>query len=111
MDEITKAVFGLRRTIGKEALTALQRHEATLRIWRRSSPHNWWVQPNDESAMHLWHSWKSQPNPDLSMFDLLEDSDARIRGDISIIGADNGAPEESVYVLKDEYCAIPAEIS
>jgi hypothetical protein len=48
---------------------------------------------------------EDRQRPSLEMFELVNHSDRRIvTGHPEIIGSDEGAPEQSTYRLKQEYC-------
>ena len=64
-----------------------------LKIWRRSSPHNWWIE--SKRGKQLWHSG-GVGVPDLRLFRLLKDSNERV---VQYWGADSGRPEMSIYVF------------
>lgn len=94
----------LRKVIGNGAVRSLRLQKSVLKIWRRTSPHNWWVE-NKKGEM-LWHSSPGERRPSLDMFDLVEHSSNCIwTGSPEIVGRDEGAPEESIYRLKKEYRA------
>lgn len=90
--------------IGAKAALALINKKACLHIWRRSSPHNWWVAPVTDDYDMIWHSDSEWPRklPPLKMFKLISES-----GRVSYPTAykkmfgpkDDGAPEQSVYML------------
>lgn len=88
----------LKEHMGLDAYRALRRG-AVLRVWRRSSPHNWYVE-NKRGKM-LWHStgWGDRPN--LSMFLLRSNSNKKI--EYSIVHSAGGFSESSEYVLKPEF--------
>lgn len=94
----------LRDVVGEEALRSLRSARHTvLRIWRRSTPHNWWVE-NRRGTM-LWHSCEEDRlRPDLRLFDLVEHSEQPIIYPGRMRCSDHGSPEESRYRLKAEYC-------
>ncbi len=88
----------LKERVGLDAYRALRRG-AILHVWRRSSPHNWWVE-NKKGDM-LWHStgWGDRPNP--NMFMLKSNSKNKI--EYSIVHSAGGFSESSEYVLKPEF--------
>lgn len=94
----------LRKLIGTGALRSLQMQKATLKIWRRSSPHNWFVE-NKQGKM-LWHSSENDRHlPCLDVFALVRHSSQCIwTGCPEIVGSDEGASELSIYRLKKRYC-------
>ena len=85
----------LKKIIGKWAYNALL-NGCPLQIWRRSSPHNWFIE-NKRRTNILWHS--SDHNrilPDLRLFIKDYDSNKLI---CQYWGADSGQPELSYYYL------------
>ena len=87
--------------IGPGALRSLQT-SGRLHIWRRSSPHNWWVE--SKRGEQLWHS-ADRPRllPDIRLFDKVEDSEYAIITGSWLAGSDEGRPESSTYRLKRKY--------
>lgn len=104
---MTKKLVGerlkeLRSILGAKAVKLLQTGKAVFQIWRRSSPHNWWVE-GLRGAMY-WHSQDEEPSPHLhTFFKLVNESEERIWTPY-LVGADEGAPEQSTYRLKKVYC-------
>ena len=95
----------LRKILGTGTVRSLQAGTAVFKVWRRTTPHNWWVE--NQKGEYVWHSGeRGTPRPDLwRLFDLVEDSPNRIiTGHPEIIGSDENAPEESTYRLKKLYC-------
>lgn len=88
----------LKRHVGLNAYRALRRG-AILHVWRRSSPHNWWIE-NKRGEM-LWHSDGWGDRPDTSIFMLRSDSKNKIEH--SIVHSCGGLSESSEYVLKPEF--------
>lgn len=86
----------LKRLVGGWALRALRRG-CPLRVWRRSSPHNWFIE--NERGNMLWHSECEHPRelPDLRLFRKVSDSKQRI---CLYWGADSGMPELTLYRLR-----------
>lgn len=92
MDELNN----LKSLVGGHAFRALL-NGRPLQIWRRSSPHNWFIEAS-KSGYCLWHSDDYDSRlPNLALFDKLKDSDERI---LQYWGSDSGMPELSFYVLK-----------
>jgi hypothetical protein len=60
--------MNLREIVGEEAYRALRRG-ALLTIWRRSSPHNWYIETRRGGM--LWHSAPRSPLPNLRDFDMV----------------------------------------
>lgn len=90
-------IVELRSIIGGWALRAL-RNGKPLQIWRRSSPHNWFI---EGSRDFLWHSDEYDRRvPNLDLFRLESESERKIQ---YYGGSDSGMSELSLYVLKDEY--------
>ena len=84
--------------IGKDAYLALVRG-LPLNVWRRSSPHNWFI--NDEDGKTLWHSDEiTRMIPDRSLFKKPKHSKTKIW---NYGGSDGGKPESSFYFLKKEF--------
>jgi hypothetical protein len=95
MNELEK----LKSVVGGYAFRALL-NGRPLQIWRRSSPHNWFIEDSKREGF-LWHSEDhNRKLPDLSLFDKLKDSN---KGIIPYWGSDSGMPELSFYVLKKDY--------
>lgn len=99
----------LRKIIGAGATRSLQLRCSMLKIWRRSSPYNWWVE--NKRGESLWHSSDDRSDrvvPPLDMFEVLEHS-KRAVGCYwpGIVSAKEAAsPELSEYRLKTRYCPI-----
>lgn len=88
----------LRKLIGPNAFRALKERDATLKIWRNPSPHNWWVE--GKSGKTYWHSdssWATRRTPDLKLFQFVESEGLVYSGGFS---HDDGRPALSVYKLK-----------
>lgn len=91
----------LRNLIGSQALRRLKAGKAVLKIWRQSSPHNWFVE-GPRGAMY-WHSEEPPRQlPDLSLFQKIEDSKQRI---VQYWGSDSGSHSMSIYAYKGEAAA------
>lgn len=100
----TIRLCGLSSVIGSRVLRSLQLGKSTLIIWRRSSPHNWFVE--NKKGKILWHSGEGLQRvlPNLSMFKLIRNSSRRIwTGNSFVVGSDEGVPELSKYRLKKRY--------
>lgn len=106
MSRLPEKLVKLRDLVGPETLESLRKRNTVLQIWRRSTPHNWFV----ENSKHkiLWHSCEEdRQRPNLRLFERVEDSETKIMVPAAaawIIGADQGASELSTYRLKSEYC-------
>lgn len=102
--EIEKDLKDLRKKIGRYAVQRLREGKAVMHIWRRSSPHNRWIQNVDEHRGHqnLWHSdgWGDFPGS-MRMYDLIDNSGSVIAQ--HWIHGDGGMPDHSVFALKKEY--------
>jgi hypothetical protein len=95
MNEKHKA---LKKLVGGWAYRALCRG-APLQVWRRSSPHNWFIE-NAKRNDYLWHSDDPPRSlPDLSLFEHVEDSKSLLP---IYWGGDSGMSELSLYRLKVE---------
>lgn len=94
MEELKK----LKEVIGLRAYMALRRG-APLRVWRRSSPWNWWVE-NRKGKM-LWHSDRGRPRPSLDMFEQAVNRGSVI--DFNFCHSDGGKYESSFFFLKKEF--------
>jgi hypothetical protein len=93
---MNKELGRLRKLIGNDAYRALKERGASLKIWRNSSPHNWWVE--GRRGKTYWHSgegWFDRPN--LKLFQKVEDSGERV---IAYWGSDSGQACLSTYVLR-----------
>jgi len=88
----------LKKHIGLRGYAALRRG-SVLHVWRRSSPHNWWIE-NKKGDM-LWHSDGWGDHPDLEMFLVRSHSGNKI--EYHPIHNDGFKPESSEYVLKPEF--------
>ena len=92
------ALNNLKSIVGGRAFRALLNGRA-LKIWRRSSPHNWFIE-NAKGNGFLWHSEdRNRHLPNLALFEKLRDSDERV---LQYWGRDSGMPELSFYVLNKE---------
>ena len=91
--EVIRRLETLKNIIGKRAFTYLKRG-GILRIWKRSTPHNWWIET--KSGEQLWHSDDDigRQLPDISLFNNVFKSKYTIP---------NGMAEELHYCLKDEH--------
>lgn len=100
MNRIKEKHNELKRVIGYKAYNALLKHKATLRIWRNSTPHNWWVQ--GKRGKYYWHSERGKSLPPLSLFELIENSSDVVTYYGKSKGSDDGLPMESVYKLRSK---------
>ncbi len=94
----------LRRVVGVQVVRSLQKHKSVLKEWRRSTPHNWWVE-NRKGNM-LWHSSEDRSKrqtPDTIMFEIVKHSKNLIITGSWLAGRDEGKPEETIYRLKKIY--------
>lgn len=66
----------LRKIVGVGAVKSLRLGKSLLKIWRRSSPHNWWIENTKGNI--LWHSWPGEPRPSLEAFSLVRHSRKKI---------------------------------
>ena len=105
MGRLSEELVTLREIVGEGALRSLRRSQHTvLHIWRRTTPHNWWVE-NLRGDM-LWHSGEGRWRPDIRMFDLVEHSAETVTYPVypGLFGAsDHGSPEMSTYRLKRQH--------
>ena len=86
----------LKKLIGGWAYRALTR-DCPLQIWRRSTPHNWFIESERDNM--LWHSSEfDSERPDLRLFKIASDSEEKM---CQYWGADSGAPELSMYILRN----------
>lgn len=86
----------LKSLIGDKAYRYLKRG-GTLNCWRRSSPHNWFIETKKYDM--LWHSEDYYPDrilPNLKLFRKVWTSPTRM---LIYWGADSGMPEEVKYKL------------
>lgn len=89
----------LEAIVGKQAVRSLRRG-GILHVWRRSSPHNWWVAPRRSMHDHYWHNERGE-RPPLRMFAKVRDSKERVSyGSAWLRGSDDGMPEHSQYRLR-----------
>lgn len=98
--EATDAIAKLKEVVGWRAVKALRSRTAVLKIWRNSSPHNWWVE--SKTGRMLWHSASERPRwlPGLGMFELVSDSKELV---VFYWGSDSGQPCQSIYRLKNRF--------
>ena len=86
----------LKKIIGPSAYRCLTKNGSVLKIWRSSTPHNWWVE--DKRGKTHWHSdGRGYIRPDLKLFNKIEDSNERV---VNYGGFDSGKPCLSVYTLR-----------
>lgn len=86
----------LKSIVGRYAFKALL-NGRPLQIWRRSSPHNWFIERSKGNGF-LWHSDDyDHRRPNLALFEKLKDSDKKI---LKYWGGDSDMPELSFYILK-----------
>lgn len=82
--------------VGGRAVRAL-RGRALLHIWRRTTPHNWWIQ-GPRGGMY-WHSGEPRRLPPLNLFELVHQSPEVIPPYLFGAG-DVGMSELSTYRLR-----------
>lgn len=101
-DYVQKQEKELVDKIGKVAFNALKQGRATLNVWRRSQPFNWFVKTN--TGKTLWHSdtSKSIDRPPMDLFEKVSDSKEIIQVPETIFFKipGNGNPELTVFKLK-----------
>lgn len=101
-DYIEKQEKELITKIGKVAFNALKQGRATLNLWRRSQPFNWFIKTH--TGKTLWHSDTSKviDRPPMGLFEKISDSKEIIKVPESIFFKipGNGDPELSVFKLK-----------
>lgn len=96
----------LKSLVGGHAFRALL-NGRPLQIWRRSSPHNWFIE-SARGGSFLWHSDDyNRRLPSLALFDKLKDSNEKI---LQYWGGDSGMPELSFYVLKRKLTKRAADV-
>ena len=85
------------QTCQEEAL-AMFKSGAVLNCWRRSSPHNWWLESDDGDELHLSEipELRGFQMTLLAMANPLEDNSPRIEH--SRLHRDGGKPEWSKWV-------------
>lgn len=97
----------LRGIIGTGPTRSLQLGCSVLKVWRRSTPWNWWVE--NKHGKTLWHSNEYAPvRLDLQLFERVNDSDHRIGDGLqglsrALLGSECGKPEQTIYKLKQEF--------
>jgi len=101
--ELVEAHKKLRKLVGGRAYKALIAGRP-LREWRRSSPHNWFVEACPSAKYEfLWHSDDGYDRelPDLRLFSRGEERGSRIDPGLPrwIVGRDAGAHEERCFYL------------
>lgn len=92
---MTDELKRLKNTIGIQAYRCLTKNGGVLKIWRNSSPHNWWVE--GKRGKMYWHS-SGYSRPNLKLFKLVGNSTDRV---INYWGSDSGSPSLSTYALRD----------
>lgn len=86
----------LLNLVGPKAMRSLKHRNGVLKIWRNSSPHNWWVE--SAKGKMYWHSSSEDwIRPNLSNFELV-DEEGKI---VPYFGKDSGKPVLSIYKLKE----------
>src|SRR3546814_20596452 len=90
----TEDYDGLRGLSGDAAYRYLRRG-GRLRVWRRTSPHNWFIE--NRHGETLWHVGEDRRIPDLRLFEIASESSARI---CSYWGSDSGMPDSCSYTLR-----------
>lgn len=91
----------LSEVIGPRAMRALKEDRAVLKIWRQSTPHNWWIE--SKKGLQLWHSGTTDGSdlptylPNLKLFYEVEESDEKV---IEYWGSDSGSSSLSIYKLR-----------
>lgn len=83
----------LKKLIGPSAYRCLAKNGGVLKIWRNSSPHNWWIE-GKRGKIH-WHS-SGYSRPGLKLFEIVENSTNKV---IDYWGSDSGKPSLSIYIL------------
>lgn len=105
MPELLK---GLEEIIGRPALNLLRSGKGVLNVWRRSSPHNWWVSTRPDNNKFYWHSEDRGPRPTLTMFSLVNNSRRAVSYGPYVPGgfrgSDEGMPEHSIFRLRQVFC-------
>lgn len=95
MDKNYQDLLDLKAIVGGWAFRALI-NGRPLQIWRRSSPHNWFIEDAKKTG-YLWHSEPHEFVPSLQLFDNTYNSYNKI---LHYWGADSGSSQLSCYVLK-----------
>lgn len=89
----------LKKMVGKDAYRALTERGAFLRIWRNTTPYNYWVE--GRSGRTYWHSQNEGPNrfsrPHLSLFIKVEESKQKV---YDFLSGPTGKPVSSTYLLR-----------
>lgn len=94
----------LKTLVGGWAFRALTKGRP-LRLWRRSSPHNWFI-TDAKDVNTLWHSGEGRDRqiPNLRLFRRKDSGE--IIDTYGFPCSDNGRPESSEFYLKPEYRVI-----
>ncbi len=93
----------LENIIGKKALRSLRERRAVLKIWRGTSPFNWFVENAQMFKGYLWHSIEGEKKPNLNLFEEVPSGyDEIIKTGFSWVQGE-GNPYLSSYALKEEY--------
>lgn len=93
----------LERLIGKKALRSLRERRSSLKIWRGTSPFNWFIENRKRNRGFLWHSCEEKRiYPDLKLFEKETDSKEIIQTGLKWIDGEK-SPYLSTYLLKEEF--------
>lgn len=85
----------IKNIIGEKAFNALKEGKALFHIWRRTTPHNQWVEDADGNM--LWHS--SEGNSiSLTHFEKIDDIGDVIK--ISLNPHEIGTPDHTIYKME-----------
>jgi len=87
----------IEKSIGKEAFQALKDNRALLHIWRRTCPHNVWVEDNKGET--LWHSGERNS---IGTHYFKEVSSSKTKIERSLNPHEIGTSDHSVYELDIE---------
>jgi hypothetical protein len=103
-DFYKKEFDSLLSLIGEAPLKELLKEEASLQIWRNSTPHNWWIESSSKET--LWHNDTQKmfsSKPKLSLFENTNNSSRTVSYGGSLFrGSDEFKPQHSFYSLKPE---------
>ena len=106
-ESILNSMLGLKKeldTWGPEAFKLLLEKKAVLKIWRRTTPYNYWVEKKGgKPGDYIYHS-SEWGRPNMNCFIDIEDSPNLIG--YSWLHSDGGKSEESTYRLNNDYIKI-----
>ncbi len=95
-----KVLKNLENEIGGEAFNDLIEEKSVLFQWRRTTPHNYWVNDLEDKKDWTYHS-EGYHRPSTEAFEILKDSGIKIK--MSLFGSENGSSEQTIWKLKKNF--------